>query len=263
MDLFRSFKLYSKGKSRADPPPPDPSAPPPDWSAAQEIVHSQGLRGEATEDSYQSAELFCSTYPLEPPRLLPSHIVDRIAQVGCLAWGISYPQVPHTSITHPFPGILPPHHFSGSITNPPSADLSSCTTYFNPETKHHSPSKIVRISTSPNCKDTSLLSTLPLLAGHYSLHGKQGIYYELLISSSSPSTTIALGTACRPYPPYRLPGWNRLSAALHLDDFRKFFEDPDGGRDYLPSGGEPGAYLPERIQAGSSRPSPSRPALAL
>ena len=29
-----------------------------------------------------------------------------------------------------------------------------------------------------------------------------------------------------------MPGWNRLSAGLHLDDLRKFFEDPDGGRDY-------------------------------
>jgi hypothetical protein len=29
-----------------------------------------------------------------------------------------------------------------------------------------------------------------------------------------------------------MPGWNRQSAALHLDDMRKFFEDPDGGRDY-------------------------------
>lgn len=41
-----------------------------------------------------------------------------------------------------------------------------------------------------------------------------------------------VGTACRPFPPFRLPGWNRLSAALHLDDLRKFFEDPCGGRDY-------------------------------
>ena len=43
-----------------------------------------------------------------------------------------------------------------------------------------------------------------------------------------------VGTACRPYPEWRHPGWNRLSAALHLDDFRKFFEDPNGGRDYTP-----------------------------
>lgn len=42
----------------------------------------------------------------------------------------------------------------------------------------------------------------------------------------------SVGTSCRPYPLWRLPGWNRLSAGLHLDDFRKFFEDPEGGRDY-------------------------------
>lgn len=40
------------------------------------------------------------------------------------------------------------------------------------------------------------------------------------------------GLACKPYPAFRMPGWNRLSAALHLDDLRKFCEDPDGGRDY-------------------------------
>jgi Ran-binding protein 9/10 len=40
------------------------------------------------------------------------------------------------------------------------------------------------------------------------------------------------GTACRPYPQWRYPGWNRLSAGLHLDDMRKFFENPDGGEDY-------------------------------
>jgi len=43
---------------------------------------------------------------------------------------------------------------------------------------------------------------------------------------------LILGSASRPYPEWRLPGWNRLSAGLHLDDMRKFFEDPDGGRDY-------------------------------
>ncbi|EEB94977.1 hypothetical protein MPER_06124 [Moniliophthora perniciosa FA553] len=47
-----------------------------------------------------------------------------------------------------------------------------------------------------------------------------------------PNSYLAIGTSCRPYPTFRLPGWNRESAALHLDDLRKFFEDSDGGRDY-------------------------------
>lgn len=40
------------------------------------------------------------------------------------------------------------------------------------------------------------------------------------------------GTACRPYPSFRLPGWHRDSAGFHLDDLRKFFENSDGGQDY-------------------------------
>ena len=51
-----------------------------------------------------------------------------------------------------------------------------------------------------------------------------------LLSQTENST----GTACRPYPDWRFPGWNRGSAGLHLDDMRKFWEDPDGGRDFTP-----------------------------
>jgi Ran-binding protein 9/10 len=35
--------------------------------------------------------------------------------------------------------------------------------------------------------------------------------------------------ACKPYPSWRFPGWNRLGAALHLDDYHTFYESPKGG----------------------------------
>ena len=41
-----------------------------------------------------------------------------------------------------------------------------------------------------------------------------------------------LGKICKPYPDYRLPGWNRLSAGLHLDDMQTFYEDDQGGQAY-------------------------------
>ena len=41
------------------------------------------------------------------------------------------------------------------------------------------------------------------------------------------------GMACRPYPGWRMPGWNRLSTGFHTDDCSTFFEDPDGGRAYV------------------------------
>lgn len=62
------------------------------------------------------------------------------------------------------------------------------------------------------------------------------------------TNVVVIGSACRPYPGWRFPGWNRHSVGLHLDDCRKFLEDPDGGRDYethglLPSNGfTPGSH---------------------
>lgn len=46
-----------------------------------------------------------------------------------------------------------------------------------------------------------------------------------------------VGTACKPYPDWRFPGWNRRSIGLHLDDFRFFKEDDEGGTNYDPLSG--------------------------
>ena len=59
-------------------------------------------------------------------------------------------------------------------------------------------------------------------------------------------TQFTIGSACLPYPEWRFPGWNRLSVGLHLDDFRKFFEDSEGGREYESHG------LLNKISSGDS-----------
>ena len=177
--------------------------------------YAHGKYNEAPEAEYEAAENYCLRNPVDAPRLLPSTTVDTINELGCGAWGLEYPSTPR---------------FAGKIHQPRKAD-----------------SGLIRVETSPKCQDVCVLSNLPIMAGLYDIKGKIGIYYEVQINrmdgflaigkdtnrkgifSYSP---IYLGTACRPYPVWRLPGWNRLSAGLHLDDFRKFFEDPDGGRDY-------------------------------
>ncbi|KAJ8520668.1 hypothetical protein ONZ45_g2516 [Pleurotus djamor] len=173
---------------------------PPEWTAAPEQSHKDGLHSDAPDDEYQSAEQFCLDYPPQPPRLIPSAAVDRIRDVGSKAWEIEYPQTPR---------------FLGRITNPGEAKGGA---------------SLCKVETKTDCKDVCLLSNLPMMAGLYEIRAKQGFYYEVLVKRMDGS--IAVGTACRPYPIWRQPGWNRLSAALHLDDLRKFFEDPDGGRDY-------------------------------
>ncbi|KAF4577299.1 hypothetical protein EYR40_009342 [Pleurotus pulmonarius] len=174
--------------------------PPPQWAPAPEKSHKDGKLADATDDEYKTAENFCLQFPLQPPRPLPSAAVDRIKEVGAKAWEIEYPQTPR---------------FLGNITNPS-------------ETKG-GPS-VCKVETNAKCLDVCLMSNLPLMAGMYDGRGKKGFYYEILIKRMD--GLIAIGTTCRPYPVWRLPGWNRLSAGLHLDDLRKFFEDPDGGRDY-------------------------------
>jgi len=58
-----------------------------------------------------------------------------------------------------------------------------------------------------------------------------------ILSNASPdSTTIAIGLCTKPYPSFRLPGWNLHSVGYHSDDGHKF-NDAYGGREYGPSWG--------------------------
>ncbi|KAG6861858.1 hypothetical protein C0995_011155 [Termitomyces sp. Mi166 len=194
-----SLSSFGKSKTNSQDQPP-PSAPP-EWAPAPET--SFGLKNEASEEEFEAAEEFCATYPVEPPRLLSTNVIERINTVGCKVWGLETPHL---------------NRFIGSIRNPEDAK--------NGDT-------VARVETTHECGDTCILTNYPLVAGLYEIQGKQGVYYEVTIIEMIEEGFVAVGTACRPYPEYRLPGWNRLSAGLHLDDMRKFFEDPCGGRDYL------------------------------
>ncbi|KAF8176307.1 hypothetical protein BJ912DRAFT_701876 [Pholiota molesta] len=203
MHFFKSLKgkfsvLHSSSESTATSSSTLFQETPPQWAPAPEISHKYGKWNEAPEEELAAAIDFCDTYPLNAPRLLPSDAIDRINAVGCKAWGIEAPINPR---------------FVGHIQNDSKGGPG-----------------VVTVNTRSSCKDVCLLSDLPIIAGLYDIQGKYGIYYEIYISRMD--GIIAVGTACRPYPSWRLPGWNRMSAGFHLDDFRKFFEDSDGGRDY-------------------------------
>ncbi|KAI0769117.1 hypothetical protein BD413DRAFT_695116 [Trametes elegans] len=209
-------RLTGKGKATASSEHPRGanssltagSCAPPEWQPAPEERHTYGRFADVDEDEYASAERFCAANPVVPPRLLPSEAVARIDAAGCRAWRLERPDTPR---------------FRGRIHNPSdSGDKGSGAI-----------AGVVRVATDAECGVVCLLSDLPILAGLYDVHGKLGVYYEVKILRMD--GILAVGTACRPHPPWRFPGWNRLSAGLHLDDCRKFFEDPDGGRDYTPA----------------------------
>ncbi|KAI0260226.1 hypothetical protein BC834DRAFT_901758 [Gloeopeniophorella convolvens] len=204
MRSWLSHQTRPRDQQRYQPPPgpPPDHAPPPAWEPAPEVSHTLGQYNEATDDDYERAEEYCNSHPPAPPKLLPSNVIERIRELGCAAWGLEHPATPR------FIGQI-----EGGMQNKSSRNGGSW-----------------RVRSLKGCKDVCLMSDLPFMAGLYDIHGKRGVYYEIQVHGMD--GVIAIGMACRPYPSWRMPGWNRLSAALHLDDLRKFFEDPDGGRDY-------------------------------
>lgn len=193
------------------------SLQPPAWTVAAESSYRDGLKHEASEKDYEDAETFCQAHPIDSPKFLESHLVDRIKTEGASAW-----QLASQSLCR----------LRGSAT----VHQGQC----------------IHVTSRPDCADTCLISDLPIIAGQYSTQDQLGVYFEITVQHMDENATVALGkftrplissptlyisivsigTVCQPYPLWRLPGWNRQSAGLHLDDMRKFFEDPDGGRDY-------------------------------
>jgi hypothetical protein len=142
---------------------PHASQAPPAWAPATEASHIEGMYSDAPEAEAAAAVEFCNTNPVETPRLLPSDVVERINAVGIRAWGIEYPRTPR---------------FVGHISASPSESKGGLG--------------VVKVSTDgEKCRDTCLLSDLPLSAGLYNAGGKLGIYYEITIHRME--GTIALG----------------------------------------------------------------------
>ncbi|KAI9020203.1 concanavalin A-like lectin/glucanase domain-containing protein [Phycomyces nitens] len=62
-------------------------------------------------------------------------------------------------------------------------------------------------------------------------------YFEITVLDCEPNTVMAIGLATKPYPVFRMPGWNNHSIGYHSDDGRKFCDDASGGQDYGPQWG--------------------------
>jgi Ran-binding protein 9/10 len=142
---------------------------PPAWKPAPETSYTLGLFNEASDDDWKSAEKFCRTHPPDPPRILASDVIDRIRLHGCAAWALEQPATPR------FVGRI-----DRSGQNKPRTGVSSW-----------------KVCTEKRCKDTCLLSNLPLMAGLYDIRGTLGIYYEVRVNSME--GVVAIGTSlCHP-----------------------------------------------------------------
>ncbi|KAI8997645.1 concanavalin A-like lectin/glucanase domain-containing protein, partial [Pilobolus umbonatus] len=60
-------------------------------------------------------------------------------------------------------------------------------------------------------------------------------YFEVTVVSRPPQVVMAIGLSTKPYPLFRMPGWNKYSVGYHSDDGHKFCDDATGGQSYGPS----------------------------
>ncbi|KAG9288392.1 hypothetical protein G9A89_021423 [Geosiphon pyriformis] len=64
---------------------------------------------------------------------------------------------------------------------------------------------------------------------------QQEVYYwEAKMYEKPSSTTVAVGLATKPYPLFRLPGWNRHSVSYFSDSGLKYYNSPFNGKTYGP-----------------------------
>jgi Ran-binding protein 9/10 len=135
--------------SKAHNVSPAPLPPPPSWTPAPEVPHQQAPFNNASREEWKEAKKYCSTLPPEPAMVLSLAALDKINTEGCGAWSLE---------------ISRGSRFKGRIVHAPQDGHA-----------------LVRVVTHPGCKDTSLLSNLPVMAGLYGTQGNMGIYYETKI----------------------------------------------------------------------------------
>ena len=157
----------------------------------------------ATRDEAEAGDEWCRLHPPAPPLGLPTEAVQALST---------------NSIR-----MLAPGNFGGQCV--PSPRSSATGTVWT-------------ISSWPNSRDAALLSYPPLyspdLHSPLKTSAPKTIYYEVIVHPNTPKQeiTLALGFSALPYPPFRMPGWQRGSLAIHGDDGHKYVNDIWGGKDF-------------------------------
>lgn len=179
---------------------------------APDPPHEFGKKHEATNISLRDAENFSNQYPPNENLPTPEEIENIIIQDGYKAW-IFKPEdilTKRTSISNDERTVELYKRKLGSKYD--DMMIQTNFPFFTPEI--HNPEEEI-------------------------LH-----YFEItLLNKVSKDSTVAIGISTKPYPYFRLPGWNKHSVGYHSDDGRKFWNDEFGGRDYGPEWGKLGDVI--------------------
>ncbi|CAG8464401.1 8756_t:CDS:2 [Paraglomus occultum] len=219
--------------------PPSYGTQPP----APEPVHVRGKKHEATTDSYKAGNRYTQQHP--PQLKLSSE--DAISGRGGAS---TYQIVPEPSISERQLAVVSEN---GRVVQFNKSRGTMVSTMVQANYPMFVPSDAVDVNGDECVEDNKLIRESPqikteegdpvpiLVDDQTPDESKELHYFEVtVLSNPKPKdTTIAIGLATKPYPPFRLPGWNLYSVGYHSDDGRKF-NDAYGGRDYGPEWGKVG-----------------------
>lgn len=211
--------------------------PPPSYDYVAQVTGSYdtGLYSDASADSFQRAEQFVAAnlHLIDTPP--PQHICQdilrsslRTMQTLDLAQSTKDVVLIETATSAVFHPKLRPRF--GRSQHRPQGDTDVCIQGLYP------------MLGIPQLKSYAQVKAA-YDGGAPPEYGEEVHYFEVTISQVAPDVVMAIGLCTRPYPSFRMPGWNRHSIGWHSDDGRKFCDDPDGGEDYSAPWGRQGDVL--------------------
>ena len=202
---------HKKDESYAQPPPADNPPPYHDWTVIPDtsllppppaISYETSPAHNANPDEADRAHMWCRRMPPFTPSVPPPAVQNAVAN-GDIQ-------------------LEKPPEFKGDLRQ-----VSRGVTH---------------AKARKGCGDCILLSSLPLyfakLDSPLQSERRKTVYFEVKVLGlsagrlDSGDAGIAVGFCARPYPTWRLPGWQRASLGVHGDDGRRFVNDTYGGKDF-------------------------------
>ena len=215
--------VSGKGPGSHEYEPPAGPPPPPSSNSTDE-----------TPPPYHDWQSIPDTALLPPPPMLGNFLSP-----SSNAEGVDAEQAKKWCQQHP---LIQPHKPSyRDVVDVQMGDIALWQPPMHPSSMRPRGRGIWSIETTKDSADSCFLSTLPLFFvledSPLRTQRSKTIYFEIKIKSLKPRTdgnpsSIALGFCAVPYPPFRMPGWERGSLAVHSDDGHRYINDNQGGKDF-------------------------------
>jgi hypothetical protein len=191
--------------------------PPPDFFSGWDASPTNN----ATEEESEQGRIWCEQHPLVAPQQLAPQVLQQLAQHAI------QPMAPQRGLQGEVVQLRP-GVWAGRTNVLKSHD---CTILGYPalySVQAHSP-----LATGREKTIYYEVRILPDDAAQRALRPSAGHFFGRNQEPDKPDeVTLAMGFAALPYPPFRLPGWQRGSLAVHGDDGHRFVNDTWGGKSF-------------------------------